>query len=173
VHPCDRTIELVPHTAGAVRALIESVDAYERSFGIKAAPGLRDFFVAAAVSPKYLAQLERATVADPWTDGFAVVHVAMRTVIGAAGFKGPPDAEGIVEIGYGIVPDHCGKGYATAAAQMLVDRAFGETAVQRVRAHTLPEPNPSTRVLTKCGFQHLGEVIDPEDGRVWRWERTR
>ena len=41
-----------------------------------------------------------------------------------------------------------------------------------VRAHTLAERNASTRVLEKCGFGLVGEVVDPEDGPVWRWERT-
>jgi hypothetical protein len=40
-----------------------------------------------------------------------------------------------------------------------------------VRAHT-KYPN-SERVLTKCGFERIGEVIDPEDGLVCRWERTK
>ncbi|MGH7631966.1 MAG: hypothetical protein ACREOF_21740 [Gemmatimonadales bacterium] len=30
--------------------------------------------------------------------------------------------------------------------------------------------NASARVLEKLGFRRLGEVIDPEDGPVWRWE---
>jgi ribosomal-protein-alanine N-acetyltransferase len=92
--------------------------------------------------------------------------------VGSAGFKGPP-TEGVVEIAYGIDPDHQGKGFATEAAHALTDYAFGSGQVRVVRAHTLPEPNASTRVLTKCGFSHLGEVFDPEDGRVWRWERER
>jgi RimJ/RimL family protein N-acetyltransferase len=45
--------------------------------------------------------------------------------------------------------------------------------VQVVRAHTFAESNASARVLTKCGFHHAGEVIDPDDGPVWRWERRR
>jgi len=28
-------------------------------------------------------------------------------------------------------------------------------------------------VLTKNGFANIGEVVDSEDGLVWRWERTR
>ncbi len=40
-------------------------------------------------------------------------------------------------------------------------------------AHTLPAPNASTRVLAKCGFERTGEVEDPEDGLVWRWERSK
>jgi hypothetical protein len=43
--------------------------------------------------------------------------------------------------------------------------------VRTVIAHTLPEENASTRALRGNGFAHAGEVIDPEDGRVWRWER--
>ena len=62
-------------------------------------------------------------------------------------------------------------GYATEAAQSLTEYAFSSGKVRVVRAHTLPEPNASTRVLTKCGFRRIGEVIDPEDGLVWRWER--
>jgi len=53
-----------------------------------------------------------------------------------------------------------------------VSFAFRHGQVRVVRAHTLPEANASTRVLTKCGFQRIGEVIDPEDGLVWRWERN-
>jgi hypothetical protein len=26
-------------------------------------------------------------------------------------------------------------------------------------------------VLRRCGFEQAGEVIDPEDGLVWRWQR--
>jgi hypothetical protein len=28
-------------------------------------------------------------------------------------------------------------------------------------------------VLTRCGFEHIDEVMDPEDGVVWRWEIGR
>jgi hypothetical protein len=30
----------------------------------------------------------------------------------------------------------------------------------------------SSRLLAKLGFSFLGEVVDPEDGPVWRWERS-
>ena len=93
--------------------------------------------------------------------------------VGRGGFKGPPTADGIVEIAYGVSPEHQGKGYATEAAEALVEFAFSNEQVRGVWAHTLPEANASTRVLTKCGFQCVGEVIDPEDGLVWRWEKYK
>ena len=105
------------------------------------------------------------------TLGFSLVHRDSNTVVGSAGFKGPPEADGVVEISYGVNPEHQGKGYATEAAQALTAYAFGSGKVRLVRAHTRPEPNASTRVLTKCGFRRVGAVIDPEDGLVWRWEK--
>src|SRR5215204_4694476 len=102
-----------------------------------------------------------------------VVDREGRSVIGTAGFKGPPDTLGVVEIAYGIVPSQEGRGFATEAAGALVAFAFASEHVQLVRAHTLPMSNASTRVLEKCGFGHMGSVIDSEDGPVWRWERRR
>src|SRR5690348_13221317 len=126
----------------------------------------------AEVSPIWLARVKASTGANPWIHGFLLVHQESEAVLGQCGFKGPPDGEGMVEIAYGINPENRGKGYATEAAGALTNYAFAQIGVRLVRAHTLPETNASTRVLTKCGFARIGEVIDPEDGLVWRWEKT-
>jgi [ribosomal protein S5]-alanine N-acetyltransferase len=81
--------------------------------------------------------------------------------------------DGVVEIAYGIAPEHQGKGYATEAAEALTSFAFSSPHVRIVRAHTLPEVNASTRVLAKSGFRFVDEAMDPDDGLVWRWERGR
>ena|SRR2546421_2396503 len=166
-----KNLKLVLQGPEHLLELIKGSEFYARSFGSPPAEGLRDFYVSKDVSPEWSAKLQTSIAADPWTHGFALLHLATGTVIGAGGFKGPPGAEGVVEIAYGVVPVYQGKGYATEAAQALVAYAFSSGRVRVVRAHTLPEPNASTRVLTKCGFRHLGEVIDPEDGLVWRWEK--
>lgn len=125
------------------------------------------------VSPDWLARMSAATTADPWLHGFALIHRESGAVVGTAGFKAPPSEDGMVEIAYGVEPEHQGKGYATEAAHALTAFAFASGQVRVVRAHTLPEPNASTRVLTKCDFDRIGEVIDPEDGLVWRWEKSQ
>lgn len=125
----------------------------------------------AELSADWLARVHNSTSADPWTHGFSILHRDDDTVIGKGGFKGPPSEEGMVEIAYGIAPDHQGKGYGTEAAEALTAFAFSSRKVRVVRAHTRPEANASTRVLTKCRFLKIGEVIDPEDGLVWRWEK--
>jgi RimJ/RimL family protein N-acetyltransferase len=126
----------------------------------------------AAVSPAWLALLDGSSAADPWIHGFTLVDRVDGHIVGRCGFKGPPGTDGVVEIAYGMAPEHQGKGYATEAAAALTDYAFRQSEVRAVRAHTLQEINASTRVLTKCGFRRVGEVIDPEDGLVWRWEKS-
>jgi len=150
-------------------------EAYARVFGIPAADGFGDFLRngAAEVSPAWLKRLETTVEADSWIDGFAIVHNATNTVIGSASFKGPPDADGVVEVAYGVVPGEQGRGYATEATQALVAFAFDDARVRVVRAHTLPQNDASGRVLAKCGFTCIAQVVDPDDGPVWRWELGR
>ncbi len=124
----------------------------------------------AEVSADWIARVRAATSADPWTCGFVIVHRANDAAVGSCGYKSPPSPDGIVEIAYGVDPDHQGQGYATEAAKAMVAYAFASGRVRTVRAHTRPELNASTRVLTKCGFAQIGEVVDPDDGLVWRWE---
>jgi ribosomal-protein-alanine N-acetyltransferase len=150
-----KNLKLVPQTLEDVHAMIEAMTPAEK----------------AELSPDWLALLDASTSADPWTHGFSLVLLDSDTVVGRAGFKGPPAADGVVEIAYGLSPDYQGKGYATEAAEALTAYAFSSGKVRVVRAHTLPESNASARVLTKCGFRRIGEVIDPEDGLVWRWEK--
>jgi RimJ/RimL family protein N-acetyltransferase len=117
--------------------------------------------------------MQSATPGDVWALGFAIVERDSGATVGDCGYKGPPDAEGCVEIAYGVAPEHRGRGIATEAAAALTAYAQAQEFVRCVLAHTLPERNASTRVLEKCGFRRIGPVIDPEDGLVWRWEKPR
>lgn len=122
----------------------------------------------AEVSPAWLAQL-RTAEPSPWTHLFAMVERATGASVGGCGYKGPPDSEGVVEIAYGVDAEHRGRGFAKEAAAALVQYALG-AGIRIVRAHTRPENAASGRVLAACGFALLGEVMDPEDGLVQRWE---
>ena len=59
----------------------------------------------------------------------------------------------MVEIGNSVIPDARRQGYATEIGAALVVRAFEESSVQHVIAHTSDEDVPSTRVLLACGFK--------------------
>lgn len=90
-------------------------------------------------------------------------------LIGSGGYKGKPDENGRVEIGYEVALHYRKRGLATEMAEALIDFAFRNESVSTVIAHTLPEENASVKVLRKCGLQLMGE--DREDGgeREWRW----
>ena len=105
--------------------------------------------------------------AAPSSAGWHVYAVAADSVIvGDAGFKGPPDADGAVEIGCAILPEHRRNGYALAAARLLLEHAASNPAVRLVRAEVVENNAASVAVLAKAGFLTDGERIDPEEGRL-------
>lgn len=87
---------------------------------------------------------------------------AREALVAGAGFFGPP-SEGVVEIGYSVVPGARGAGYATEIVAALCTFAFSHDAVQTVIAHTTPDNVPSQRVLLKCGFTEAPAASPPGD----------
>ena len=122
----------------------------------------------------YLRPIVEATVGNYRNVGFVrpwVSYVAVKegVLVGACGFKSLP-VIGRVEIAYGTMPGHEGRGIATAMARELVRISRQEDASLTVIAQTLPEENASTSILKKLGFTLTGPVEHPEDGTVWEWE---
>jgi RimJ/RimL family protein N-acetyltransferase len=118
-------------------------------------------------------EAHRATTgAPPEWGGYLAIDEARRQVVGTCAFTGAPDARGEVEIAYFTFPPFEGQGYGAAMAGALVARAAASGAVRLVYAHTLPEPNASTRILARHGFTQTGMAEDPDVGLVWRWERA-
>lgn len=147
-------LKVVLQTREQLEEMIEAMSAYER----------------AQVSQDWLDRMRSQDEPNPWSHGFRVVESATGIAVGSCSFKGPP-TDGVVEIAYGISPGYEGRGYATEAAQALVDYAASRDDVKLIRAHTLPDAQASRRVLEKCGFTCVGERLDPEDGAVARFER--
>ena len=97
------------------------------------------------------------------------VHAKDQALIGEGGYKGRPDNEGMVEIGYAIVPEYRRRGLASEAARALTDHAFAHPEVRVVQAHTLKDGTASINVLKKLGMQFVGTANDPDEGEVLRW----
>ncbi|MCA1984342.1 GNAT family N-acetyltransferase [Nocardioides nematodiphilus] len=82
------------------------------------------------------------------------------TVLGSIGFFGPPDEAGELEVGYGLVRDAWGWGFATESLRAMLDAIGPEVTV---RASIEPENKASLRVAAKCGFTQLrGATPDGE-----------
>jgi RimJ/RimL family protein N-acetyltransferase len=95
------------------------------------------------------------------------------SLIGVAGYKGPPDQNGVVEVGYGVVPERRRRGFASEAVRALIARAFGEGRVKMVVAHTLPELVASIGVLQATGFAFDGPGNDPHEPTAIRFVLPR
>lgn len=89
--------------------------------------------------------------------------------IGICAFKSAPTQVGEAELAYMTFPAFERRGHATAMIALLA--AIADAAGVLPIAHTLPEDNPSNKALRRNGFAFAGEVEDPDDGLVWRWER--
>lgn len=67
--------------------------------------------------------------------------------------RGPVQTAGV---GYMVDAAFRGRGVATAALRLVVERAFGELRLHRVEAGAMPSNRGSQRVLEKAGFTRVG-----------------
>ncbi len=100
---------------------------------------------------------------SPWVTRF-VVGTTTCSAVGRAGFHGPPDARGMVEVGYAIDPPHRRRGYARSALEILLGLAASHTEVSIVRATVRPGNFASRALIEQYGFLEIGEQWDVEDG---------
>ena len=95
-----------------------------------------------------------------------------RTLVGGCGFLGGPDATGMVEMGYSVLPQFQRQGIATEMVAALTAWAFTHAAVV---AASRPRPLPRTRArgaaLSRAGFTAAGEGREPGSVRL-RLERA-
>ncbi len=79
-----------------------------------------------------------------------------RVVVGEAGFHGPPDDDGRVEIGYMMVTQYRRRGFAEEAVRALIGWAAAAHGVTRIRACISPQNSPSLNLIRKVGFSQVG-----------------
>lgn len=175
-------LELRPATATTLRAELEGNGSLARALGVDVPPGWPpELYDADAVR-------HILTLLGEREDGgaFGLYYIIVRpdqhapaprgVLIGVGGFKGDPDADGEVEIGYGVLPDFQRRGFATEAVRAWVSLAFADPRVERVVGQTLDSLTPSIGVLEKAGFVYAGSGEDPgapAGERVVRYECSR
>jgi RimJ/RimL family protein N-acetyltransferase len=97
-----------------------------------------------------------------WTAWYILLldDMGKRTLIGAVGACGLPDSDGKIVIGYSLLDQFHGKGYATEALRGFLDWAKRGPSLRKVVADTFPQLTPSIRVLEKNGFVRSGAGTD-------------
>ncbi|MFE5402822.1 GNAT family N-acetyltransferase [Streptomyces sp. NPDC056580] len=108
-------------------------------------------------------QLAKDPSAAPWITR-AAVSEPDGAVVGDAGFHGPPDEAGMVEVGYTVVPGYRRQGYARAMLRALLVRAATEPGVRTVRARIGSDNTASLAAIAGFGFTRVGEQGNERDG---------
>lgn len=93
--------------------------------------------------------------ADPRFGTWAVVERSSATPAGSVLLKPLPDGEGEIEIGWHLHPDSWGRGIATEAARLMLERGL-EDGLDEIWAVTHLDNHRSARVCTKLGMRLLG-----------------
>jgi ribosomal-protein-alanine N-acetyltransferase len=109
----------------------------------------------------WLAAAVARVPADVGWYSWYVLRRVPRALIGSAGFKGPPDRHGSVEIGYTLLEAFHRAGFGTELVRALSGWAFSHAEVSRVQAITCPELVGSVRILEKNGFTETGRAQPP------------
>jgi [ribosomal protein S5]-alanine N-acetyltransferase len=164
------TVRLVELDLDAMLALLSG-----DRLGASAIAGvqLTDYFVADSAIWLWRMRVDQIR-ADPATAGWfarAVVDEDTGLVIGHAGYHGPPDEAGMVEVGYSVDPRYRRRGFARAMLAELLRRAEAEPQVRTVRASIGPDNAASLATVAGFGFVQVGEQWDEEDGLELVFER--
>jgi RimJ/RimL family protein N-acetyltransferase len=88
---------------------------------------------------------------------YQLVRRADGSVIGDAGFMGPPDATGAVSVGCAIIDDARGQGYATEALSALIEWAREQPGLTCILADTTRANVASQRLLERVGMHPVGQ----------------
>jgi len=104
-----------------------------------------------------------------WLGWYGVLTEGERVLAGSIGFKGPPGVDGMVEVGYSVLPRFQGRGLATEMLRTLLAWALRQPAVSIVEAETYPGNLASRRVLAKAGFAPIGTGLEPGTIRFRHW----
>ena len=154
-------LDLIPLNPVQLRLYLEQPTQLEQELGIPISQAIITERVQRAIQMKLakMAYMQQERVA--WYTYWLLVIRAVPFGAGLAGFKGFPDQNGEVEIGYGIDPGHQRQGYMTEAVQRLIAWAFAEPACRSVVARDTKKRNvASQRVLAKVGMSVYEESED-------------
>ena len=145
-------LKLVPLTPGQLAMYLDR----DHDFNNLVAPSSREILtddLRRAISMK----LERMEVNPEedllWITYWLIVVLPDDFGAGMIGYKGAPDENGQVEIGYGIDREFQNRGYMTEAVKGMINWAFSDSRCTRIVApDTLRANIGSTRVLKKVGM---------------------
>ncbi|MXX24892.1 MAG: GNAT family N-acetyltransferase [Caldilineaceae bacterium SB0668_bin_21] len=144
-------LTLMALTVQQMRWQRDSFARLEQALGL-AASGQRLEEELRPIVSRAISHMRRRPYHARWHCQWAAVLKEERRIVGSLAFKGPPDRDNAVEIGYGFDSFYHNRGLATEAVGEMVRWALDEEGVEAVIAETANMNVASMRVLQKVGF---------------------
>jgi len=88
---------------------------------------------------------------------YLFVNPAQQALVGCGGFKDPPDAKGVVEVGCEIAPVSRRQGFAAEALRGLIGYACTRPQVNAIDAYSQPSTGAQSRLLQTVGMARMGD----------------
>lgn len=107
-----------------------------------------------------------------WGDRVMITRHGPRRVVGSVVFHGGPDAEGVVEVGYGVEKESQCLGFASEGTRAAIEWALAHESVRAVRACTPSWHLASRRVLERVGMSLVGSHDHDMLGELLEYERV-
>lgn len=161
-------LKIIPLTSVQFSLFLNGINFIEDTFGLASSKEILDKHTQEAMTRQY--QLA-TTHPDDFLllTSWQIILKSENRIIGSACFKNLPDADGNVEIGYGIYsPLYRNHGYMTEALNALCKWVLGLEGVKAVIAKTEKENAASQSVLVKNGMEVYKES---EEGIWWRLKK--
>lgn len=157
-------LRMFPLTPAQLRLWVENIPALEKELGYSYR-GVPIEDRPRSEIQKLLARGQKAPAELlPYCTAWMLVQKEDQAIIGSAGFKGPPDQKGEVEISYAMGTGYRRRGYMTEAVEAICRWALSQPGVLHITAETDLVSYPSQRILERLGFQKYRD----EETLWWR-----
>lgn len=152
-----KRLQVITFEVAMIKALLEGAKELEKMIGY-AVPADYPMDVYKQFFPYKIDRFSKLPEENKW-EGL-IIDSETATVIGDIGYKRGPNDKGEIDLGYSILPDYQGRGFATEAAAGMVAWGLKQPGVEKIIATCSPENKASIRVLQKAGLQQVRE--DPD-----------
>jgi RimJ/RimL family protein N-acetyltransferase len=168
-----KRLRIIPLTFEQLKLYKNNQNEFERNMGLtETEPPKFDETIENEVSGAWIFwinSVKKNPFTYTWFTRWEIILTEENRIVGSCCFKGAPNKNGEVEIGYMIDPSYQNKGFMTEALSEFIRYAFLNYKVKSAIAETPPDNYPSHKVLIKNGFKQIGN----KDGNlVWRLENN-
>ncbi|HLX91343.1 MAG TPA: GNAT family N-acetyltransferase [Puia sp.] len=161
-------LEIVSLNPEELRLYLSGNNLFEKEFRLKAAARIPSADVRLNAQQNIIPRLQEMTEEDQlFLTFWIVIERVTREIVAELGFKGVPSGQGEIEISYGTMYQHRGKGYMTEAVSGMIDWAKGLLNVKFVIAETDVGNKASMKVLRKNNF-----LFDKQAGKMRWWRKS-